>query len=292
VVDAISLKSEVLWELRRTLRNHDFKEVVTPVARRADLGPGKRATAELGERRYLRSMIGPALRHNLQFQPRIFEIGPCFRLDQPDLSHSREFTMLDLYAADEDFEFLFKLAEELVAGFVGSGFERISIAQRMHDKFGLNLNREHPRCVREKIAQHVGARADATLQEIIDSYIEQDLEPLSAGRRVFLWEFPVGGNEPCARIKPGTEAVLNRFELFVNGIEVVHGYQDETDAEAFVSRAIEAGLYDEEQRIVQDEISQGKVPPDSIGLGIGIERLCMAATGADDIGIFRQSAHF
>lgn len=292
MVDTIKFKSDVLWAIRDTLRNRGFQEVVTPVARRADLGPWSRATADLGERRYLRRMIGPALRHNLQFHPRIFEIGPCFRLDQPDRSHSREFTMLDLYAANEDFEFLFELAEELVAEFVGTDFGRISIAERMHDAFGVDLSREHPSCVRDRIAHHVGARADAPLREIIDRYIEQDLEPLSTGRRVFLWEFPVGGSELGARVRPGSKAIQDRFELFVDGMEVINGYEDETDSEAFVTRAIEAGLYDEEQRIVQDEIRQGKIPPGSVGLGIGIERLCMAATGIDDINQFIHSSHF
>lgn len=38
--DPISLKSELLFGLRDTLRSEGFVELTTPVARRADLGPG------------------------------------------------------------------------------------------------------------------------------------------------------------------------------------------------------------------------------------------------------------
>lgn len=290
--DPLTFKSDVLWTLRQSLQLNEFKEVVTPVARRADLGPGRRATVHLGDPRFLRSMIGPALRYNLQFLPRIFEIGPCFRLDTPDATHSREFTMLDLYVADEDFEFLFGFAEMLVRDFLGTGFERVSVAGHIRDVFGIDLRIEPPGDLREKMAKHMGAPTETPFQDVLETFIGRELETQSVGRGIFLWEFPVGGNEPCARLEPGTTAVLNRFELIVDGIEVVHGYEDETDSEAFVRRATEVGLYDDEQRIIQEEIRQMRVPAGSVGLGIGIERLCMAATGVKDITAFRQSGNF
>ena len=288
MTDPIAFKSDVLVALREALLLQRFTEVLTPVARQADLGSGRRAPVELGERRYLRSMIGPALRYHLQFRPRVFEIGPCFRLDTPDATHSREFAMLDLYAAGENFEFLFILAEKLVEGFLGTGFERVSVAGRIHDLFGINLREEPLGDLPERMAKYVGAPEEAPLQESLETFVSRELEPCSVGNGIFLWEFPVGGNEPCAKQTPGTIGILNRFELIVDGLEVMHGYEDEPDNEAFVRCATKVGLYDQEQALLQDEIAQGRVPAESVGLGMGIERLCMAATGIKDIAVFQQ----
>ncbi|MFD4944193.1 hypothetical protein ACFVYE_33505 [Streptomyces sp. NPDC058239] len=78
----------------------------------------------------------------------------------------------------------------------------------------------------------------------------------------------------------------------VDGIEVVHGYEDEPDQAAFVERARAVDLYDDEQALAWKAIDAGRVPAGSVGLGIGIERLCMAATGIKDITVFQQSPQF
>ncbi|MBO3750024.1 hypothetical protein J5X84_28415 [Streptosporangiaceae bacterium NEAU-GS5] len=87
----------------------------------------------------------------------------------------------------------------------------------------------------------------------------------------------------CAGLTPGAVAVLNRFELVVDGIEVAHGYEDETDRAEFLARATQVGLLD---------VGQGRVPAASVGLRIGIERLCAAATNLRDMSAFRNSVAF
>ncbi len=292
MIDPISFKSDMLWQLRRSLRERSFKELLTPVVRQGDDRTGLRATVELGGSKYLRSMIGPALRYNLQFHPRIFEIGPCFRTDDPDRTHSQEFAMLDLYVAGESYDFLFSLAEDLVRPFFGGEFTRLSIAECLRDTFGVDLVHAPVGASSEKMAKAVGLSKAAPLPEVFDKFIESELEPLSVGKAVFLYDFPLGGNEPCAKLQDGAAAILNRFELIIDGVEVVHGYEDETDGQAFVERAEQIGLYNVEQEIIQQEIAQGRVPARSVGLGIGIERLCMAATGIKDISVFRQSPSY
>jgi lysyl-tRNA synthetase class 2 len=78
----------------------------------------------------------------------------------------------------------------------------------------------------------------------------------------------------------------------IDGIEVVHGYEDEPDQTALVERARAVDLYDDEQALAWEAIDAGRVPASSVGLGIGIERLCMAASGAKDITVFQQSPQF
>lgn len=290
--EPISLKSEVLTGLRDVLRGEQFVEVMTPVLRRADLGSGRRLPVAVGGGRFLRAMIGPALRVNLEHHPRIFEIGQCFRPDKADDLHAMEFAMLDLYAAHEDFEFLLSLAERLVAPYLAAAPARVSVAGHIRDVFGIDLWREPMGDLPHRLADRVAAPPQAAFKDVLGRFIEEELEAASRGSAVFLTDFPLGGEEPCARLTPGTVAVLNRFELIVDGIEVIHGYEDETDTAAFTQRAIAVGLYDDEQRLAQHAVAAGRVPAASVGLGIGIERLCAVAAGVRDIRPFQQSAQF
>lgn len=237
-------------------------------------------------------MIGPALRVNMEHHRRVFEIGPCFRPEKPDELHAPEFQMLDLYAADEDFEFLFALAERLVAPHIRYAPQRVSVAGHIRDLFGIDLCREPLGDLPARMSAYLNLSADVPFEAVLGQFVERELETQSTGAALFLTEYPVGGDEPCARLAPGTAAVLNRFELVVDGIEVVHGYEDEPDGDAFVERARAVGLYDDEQALAWKAIGAGRVPAGSVGLGIGIERLCMAASGLKDITVFQQSPRF
>ncbi|RDV51742.1 hypothetical protein DDV98_11820 [Streptomyces sp. IB2014 011-12] len=290
----IRAKAHVLRDLRALLDNEGFTEVVTPVARRADLGPGRRVPVGLHDGRYLRAMIGPALRVNVSTDlPRVYEIGPCFRPEPPDALHAAEFTMLDLYAAHLGFEDLIDLAWRLVGPHLPSYTpERLSIAHHIRDEFGIDLHTEPIGDLHPRLAARIGADAGQPFRDILGRYITLELEASTAGRAVFLTDYPTGGDEPCARLAPGSTAVLERFELIVDGIELVHGYTDETDHSAFTERAKAVGLYDDEQQLAQEAVAAGTVPGDTAGLGIGIERLCAASAGLRDITPFLQSPQF
>ncbi|MFD5079616.1 amino acid--tRNA ligase-related protein [Streptomyces sp. NPDC058371] len=292
MLNALVMKSDLLFSLRDTLRAETFVEVVTPTMRKADLGTGRRLPVDLDGGRFLRAMIGPALRVNMEHHRRVFEIGPCFRPEKPDELHASEFQMLDLYAADEDFEFLFALAEKLIVPHIRYTPQRVSVAGHIRDRFGIDLHHEPLGDLPLRMAAHLNLGADMPFKTVLGLFVEGELETQSTDAALFLTEYPVGGDEPCARLTPGTAAVLNRFELVVDGIEVVHGYEDEPDQAAFVQRARAVDLYDDEQALAWKAIDAGLVPAGSVGLGIGIERLCMAATGIKDISVFQQSAQF
>ncbi|MFF7050184.1 amino acid--tRNA ligase-related protein [Streptomyces griseorubiginosus] len=292
MLNPVVMKSDLLFSLRETLRADAFVEVVTPTLRRADLGPGRRLPVDHDGGRFLRAMIGPALRVNLEHHRRVFEIGPCFRPEKPDELHAPEFQMLDLYAADEDFDFLMALAEKLIGPHIPYSPQRVSVAGHIRDHFGIDLRREPLGDLPVQMAAHQGMGADVPFKTVLGQYVGRELETQSTGAALFLTEYPVGGDEPCARLTPGTVAVLNRFELLVDGIEVIHGYEDEPDRAEFVERARAVDLYDDEQAVAWEAIDAGRVPTDSVGLGIGIERLCMAASGVKDITVFQQSPQF
>src|SRR5262245_24503030 len=109
----ILFKSRVMRECRRLLDADGFIEIVTPVLRLLE-GGGLTPRLRLEDGRYLRESPAYALRFNLTFAEKIFEIGPCFRVDAVDATHLPEFSMLDLYWRDASLAQVVSLGERLV----------------------------------------------------------------------------------------------------------------------------------------------------------------------------------
>lgn len=289
--ELILYKSNILRGLRNFLYDRSFVEVTTPVARNSDCRFRPRPVVNLYGKRYLRESVGPALRRNLQFLPKIYEIGPCFRHDKPDRTHAPEFYMLDLYAAGESMEYLLDLAEGMIRLFFSGEVSRVSIATAVREAFGVDLVTESEMVLREKLIEVYGLPDFTTLYDAVETYVERELEPKSEGRCLILHDYPLR-TEVCAKRKEGTTSVINRFELYIDRVEVIHGYEDEDDRPGFVERATEINFYNAEQKLIQDEIERGTVPSRSVGLGVGVERLCMSCSRQYDMRNFISSQEF
>jgi len=284
--------SNTLKNLRKVLYKHGFEEAITPSARNFQVPIKNRPSVGFSVEKYLRTMIGPALRSNLVFHKKIFEIGPCFRNDPLDYTHSPEFTMLDLYVGEESFEYLLNLALELIKPAIQGDPVWISVADNIRETFGVDLAIQPFEDAVKAIERSHRYSFLCKQSKIIDHYIEQEIESKSLGRTVVLTDYPIGGSEPCAKLKPGTSSIAKRFEIFIDGIEIVHGYEDETDRNLLKSRAIAENLYDADQKIIGEYIDNGDIPIASVGLGIGVERLCMAIDGVKDISSYRFGSCF
>ena len=56
----------------------------------------------------------------------------------------------------------------------------------------------------------------------------------------------------------------------------MHAYEDENDINCLIRRSKKVDLYNYEEKIIVNEIKKGNLPSNTVGLGIGIERLCMS----------------
>jgi len=280
----IEFRAKLLREVRSLLDDRGFVEVTTPVARRFDCGFRPRPVVDLEGQRFLRESVGPALRFNLQFIPKVYEIGPCFRHDALDSSHSPEFTMLDLYASGEAMEYLYSLAEAIVRLVYPGSVVHVSVAEHLKHDVGVDPWSEDTESLRRALVKHLRMPSVTSLYDAVERYMAVVLVPQYEGCVLFR-DMPLG-TEVCARIAPDSSAVLRRFEIYINGVEVVHGYEDETDLDAYEERADAIGFFNEEQQRVVQEIRDGRVPGNSVGCGVGIERLCAACTGTPDIRRF------
>ena len=211
---------------------------------------------------------------------RIYQITRAFRMEEEGHLHSPEFTMLEWYRAGTDYLGIMDETEELIRAVVEDAdyktvswhfpFERI----RVDDLY-------------EKKA---GWRPSQSWDE--DRYFSdwaEKIEPfLYSLKGFFLIDFPAPISS-LSRIKEENPLLCERFELFMNGIEIANAFTELTDYEENVSRFEKARMKRKEMGKDIYPVDEGFLRslnsgiPDCGGIAVGIDRLLMAVLGLNNI---------
>jgi lysyl-tRNA synthetase class 2 len=244
---------------------------------------------------------------------KVYELGRVFRNEGISKKHNPEFTMLELYQAYGDYRTMMDLTEGLIVACVdclGLGrvvhygqhqidftppWERKSYSSLLEELVGVSvtdtegvrkkaIDHEIPVEVRDDRTKAVVAKDhDVLVHELFEHCVEHKL----AGP-VFVYDYPASLC-PLTKRKRGNPAIAERFELYVNGMELANAYTELNDPitqEATFRRQL-VGLADEDSMARMDDdfvraLRHG-MPPAG-GLGIGIDRLCMLLTNTANIG--------
>ena len=207
-------------------------------------------------------------------EPRIVSLGRVFRDDEHGPHHHREFTLLEWYRAGEGPDGLMADVEALVALATGQPRTWTRIT------------------VREALARWAEPTddPDAIVRHLVER-IEPQLAELGA---VFLTGYP-SCLASLARIDPTDPTVSERFEAYVDGIELANGFGELTCAaeqrlrlEADLAERIRLGLpeYPIDERFL-DALAAGL--PRCAGIALGLDRLVLLAERAhalDDVIAF------
>jgi lysyl-tRNA synthetase class 2 len=237
---------------------------------------------------------------------RVYEFSRDFRNEGMDRSHNPEFTLLEFYQALADVHDMMALTERLVAGAVTAArggprieyqgealdftppWPRLSMLDAVSDKVGesvhdLDAGRLERHCRARGIETRPGSGAGALLDALFSELVQDGLrQPL------FLVDFPVE-TSPLARVSRANPRVVERFEVFVAGMEIANAFSEQNDADA-QRRAFEAQMElraggDEEAQVMDHDYVRALeygMPPTG-GVGIGIDRLAMLVTDARSI---------
>ncbi len=302
----------IVREIRGFFEERGFLEVETPmlqtVAGGAAAQPFQTHHKALNLDLYLR--IAPELylkRLLVGGFNKIFELNRNFRNEGISRKHNPEFTMLEAYWAYADFEKVANLVEELICHLAEKIGGSLHIEHR--DAEGkiirtINLKRPWRRARYVDLVQEVAGkdwfdltseqrRARAigefkleTLPQLADFEVTQHVfEKLVEERTIdplFVTHCPKE-LVPLAKQNVVDPAVVDVYELIINGVEISPGYTELNDPDAQRQRLLEqAGA--ETQKIDEEFLRalEHGMPPAG-GFGLGIDRLSMLLTGAESI---------
>lgn len=246
----------------------------------------------LDDGRYLKESGGLALRCNLAYASKIFEIAQIARRDPVDNVHLQQFTMLDLYEAGATLEDAIQLCRDLVTSFYDGPVSMCSVAD--HIKVSLDVDMINDLKSESKLKAKLSQRykvPDATLYSLVNSYMTREIEPLSRGQLLIVTDVPRVA-ESAGRQAPNAVATARIAEFQIDGMEVAQLIEDEPDPESYLERAKAHGHYGPEVETVVQHLRARNIPASSAGFGIGLERLAMAVTGRRDIRDFMPSKDF
>ena len=241
-------------------------------------------------------------------EPRLFTFARVFRNRERSPLHHPEFTMLEWYRANENYDVLIEdCAALLAAAAEAVGAKRFAFRGREADPFApperLTVAEAFARYAgidllailddRDALAiaakgQGIRVAADDTWADIFSGVLVERIEPkLGIGRATILDEYPVC-EAALARPAAHDPRVAERFELYVCGVEIANAFGELTDP-AEQRRRFEAEMAEKErvhgERYPLDEDFLAALAPDAAasGIALGFDRLVMLATGAQRI---------
>ena len=274
-IDALKVRARVLRQIRAFFDERGFVEVETPV-RIAAPAPEPHidcpVVASASTPSFLRASPELQMKKLLAAgMDRIYQLGPCFREGENGRRHSAEFSMLEWYRADADYLDVLADTEGLVAAMLGlsSPFGRLTVREAYRRWAGW-----------DPFAQWDGDRFDVDMATKI--------EPNLPKGPVFLMDYP----PPAASLSRLRGEVAERWELYVDGMELANAFSELTDSgeqrrRFEIARNERRDLGEADYPIDGEFLEALKGMPPSGGVALGVDRLVMLVCGVDDIATVR-----
>ena len=306
----VEARYTVVRTLREELHRRTFVEVETPMLQLQHGGAAARPfqtySNALDIDLFLR--IAPELflkRAVVGGIEKVFEINRNFRNEGVDATHSPEFSMLEAYEAYGDYDSMAVLSRELIQAaaaalcggtvvthFDGSeydfGGEWASV--RLYDAVSAAVGEEVtpatdlPR-LREIAARH-GVEVNPAwipgklVEELFEALVQHTLQAPT-----FVRDFPLD-TSPLVRAHRTDPGVVEKWDLYVGGVERGTGYSELTDPvlqrERLVAQAAQAAAGDPDAMRLDEDFLRALeygMPPCG-GIGFGIDRMLQMLTGA------------
>lgn len=263
----LRVRADVLRRIRAFFDARGFVEVETPVRIPApapephiDCPPSGdwflRASPELQMKKLLAAGM-----------ERIWQMGPCFRAGERGSRHSPEFTMLEWYRAHADYLDILADMEALVSDVLGRvvPFRRITVRDVYRSLAGWDP-------------------FESWDQDRFDFDMATKIEPNLPKEPTFLMDYPPA----AASLSKLRDGVAERWELYVDGMELANAFTELTDADEQRRRFLAArdercALGEADYPLDEDFLRLLQFMPPSGGVALGVDRLVMLAARVQSI---------
>ena len=236
----------------------------------------------------------------------VYEFAKDFRNEGMDRTHNPEFTVMEIYVAYKDYNWMMDFTEQMIEKVatdvcgsteitVGPNkislkapFKRISMRDSILEFTGFDIYGKSEDALRAA-AKDMGIEVTESMGKgkLIDEIFGEKCE----GKYIqptFITDYPIEMSPLCKKHRDNPE-LTERFELMINGKEVANAYSELNDPidqrERFEEQLRLSEKGDDEAMFIDQDFLRALeygMPPTS-GMGIGIDRLVMLLTNNSSI---------
>ncbi len=283
----LELRADVLAAVRNFFSNQGFLEVETPVRIPAP-APEAHIDAQASGSWFLQTSPELCMKRLLcSGYTKIYQICKCFRAKERGGRHLPEMTLLEWYAAHTDYTTMMDQTCELIL----SVAEKTKKDGKIHYQGNaIDLSGQWDRMpVSDAFDRYGSISMDKALEtDRFDEVMGFEIEPrLGKTKPLFLYDYPLACGA-LARKKRDDPALVERFELYMAGVELCNAFSELTDPKEQAKR------FEMEMAV---RIQQGKSPypeaepflkdlchmPPASGNALGMDRLVMLFADTDQI---------
>jgi len=223
-----------------------------------------------------------------------------------DRSHNPEFTVMEIYIAYKDYNWMMTFTEEIIKKAVldlhgkteivygekiidlNPPYKRISMTDAIKENTGFDIsgvNEDELRGVCDKL--EVPHAPEMGKGKLIDSIFSEKCEHKYV-QPTFIIDYPVE-TSPLTKMHRTKPGLVERFELIINGKEITNAYSELNDPidqmERFQEQLKLSEKGDDEAMFIDLDFVRALeygMPPTS-GMGLGVDRLTMLLTNQPSI---------
>ncbi len=309
---ALLKRSEIVWQIRQFFQTHGFAEVHTPTLSR-DTVIDRYIDPIQVTGQALACAQASATRYFLQTSPEfgmkrllaaglttIYQLGPAYRAGERGQYHNPEFTMLEWYRVGESLaealEFLGRLVDEILAKHqLGKAAAARTMTYR--EAFEQTLALDPLACTDDDLKKAVASLGlslgssweDQSRDDWLNLLFAEAVQPkLGWDGPVTVTHYPAT-QAALAAVSSDDPRTAERYEMFVNGIELANGYHELLDADELARRSLETlaqRRLDGKPDLATENLLLAAMRaglPDACGCALGVDRLVMIALGLKSI---------
>ena len=244
----------------------------------------------------------------------VYEFAKDFRNEGMDRTHNPEFTVMEIYIAYKDYQWMMEFTEEIIKKVALDLHGKTEI---LYEGKTINLNPPYKRitmldAIKEYTGLDISSMNENELRSACDRLGIQHTPSMGKGKLIdnifgekcqdhfiqptFITDYPVE-TSPLTKMHRSKEGLTERFELMINGKELANAYSELNDPIDQMYRFREqlklSEKGDDEAMAIDHDFVRALeygMPPAS-GMGIGIDRLTMLMTdqpSIQDVLLFPQ----
>lgn len=311
VRDVFRKRTQIIQSMRELFNSKGYLEVETPILQPIPGGatarPFKTHHNALDIPLYLRIANELYLKRLIVGgYDGVYEFAKDFRNEGMDRTHNPEFTVMEIYIAYKDYNWMMTFTEEIIkkACFDLHGttsiiygnktidlttpFKRITMLDSIKENTGIDIQGMDEKDL-IKVCDQLGVLHDKTMGKgkLIDAIFSEKCEQ-SLVQPTFIIDYPTE-TSPLTKMHRTKQGLTERFELFINCKEIANAYSELNDPidqmERFQDQLRLSEKGDDEAMFIDLDFVRALeygMPPTS-GMGMGIDRLTMLLTNQSSI---------